>query len=98
MSKPTRLLYPSILIDRRVVALQRDLRRILRFYRRGTLSRLQCQVQGEAIINQSYNVMRSDIKTYLQKHGLLFMGDFTVLEQRLMETLTRWRKITDDFN
>ena len=78
--------------------MQRDLRRLLRFYRRGTLSRLQCQVQGEAVINQSYNVMRSDIKNYLQKHGLLFMGDFTQLEQRLMETLTRWRKITDDFN
>ena len=98
MSKPNRLLYPTVLIDRQVTKLQRDLRRLLRAYRKGTLNRLQCQVQGEAAINTAYTAIQCDIKTYLQKRGLLFMGDFTVLEQRLMETLTRWRKITDDFN
>ena len=77
MSKPSRYLYPSTLIDRRVVALQRDLRRLLRAYRKGTLNRLQCQVQGEAAINMAYAAMRSDIKVYLQRRGLLFMGDFT---------------------
>lgn len=98
MSKPNRLLYPALLIDRQIAVLQRSLIRLLRAYRKGTLNRLQCQVQGEAAINTAYTAMQCDIKTYLQKRGLLFMGDFTQIEQRLMEALMRWRRITDDFN
>lgn len=97
MSKPNRLLYPTVLIDRQVTKLQRDLRRLLRAYRKGTLNRLQCQVQGEAAINTAYTAIQCDIKTYLQKRGLLFMGDFTSLDERLLETLMRWRRLTDDF-
>ena len=97
MPKPKRLIYPTQLIDREAGRLQVQLRRIYRKFQRHHLNKLQCISEGEATIKAAFQKMKENIKNFCSKHGLIFDGDFTELEQGLNETLTSWRKIVDHF-
>ena len=97
MPKPKRLIYPTQLIDREAGRLQVQLRRIYRSYQRHHINKMHCLTDGEATIRAAFQKMQSNIKVFCSKHGLIFDGDFTELEQGLNETLTSWRKIVDYF-
>jgi hypothetical protein len=72
MPKLHRLFYPTELIDRQVIRLQRDLRNTYSLYRRGQLSQLQALLLGDTKITASFNQTLADIKKFLQKHNLSF--------------------------
>ena len=97
MPKPKRLIYPTQLIDREAGRLQVQLRRIYRKFQRHHLNKMQCLSEGEATINAAYQKMQSNIRVFCSKHGLIFDGDFSELEQGLNESLNSWRKIVDHF-
>ena len=96
-TKPKRLLYPIELIDRRVAVLQRDLRRLFRRYRRNELTKLQCLLDGEALIKQAFSQAEADVKAYVTKHGLIYEGNRNDLLQGLNQTLALWGHIVIDF-
>jgi hypothetical protein len=97
MPQPKRLIYPTQLIDREATMLQRDLRRIYHLYRVHHQNKLHCLGDGEAAIKAAYQKMQGNIKVWCSKHGLVFDGDFSELDQGLNETLTSWRKIVEHF-
>ena len=97
MPKPKRLIYPTQLIDREAGRLQVQLRRIYRKYQRHLINKLHCLSDGEAAIKAAYQKMQGNIKDFCSKHGLIYDGNFTELEQGLNETLNSWRKIVDHF-
>ena len=97
MSKPKRLLYPTSLIDREVARLQVALRRLYRQYKRREIGRVQCLVTGESTIRTAFNQAESNVKAYLTKHGLVFDGDPSELDETLQSTLMGWRRVVDRF-
>ena len=97
MPKPKRLIYPTQLIDWEAGRLQIQLRRIYRQYQRHHINKMHCLSDGEAIIRAAFEKMQRNIKVFCSKHGLVFDGDFSELEQGLAETLVSWRRIVDHF-
>jgi hypothetical protein len=96
-SRPLRLLYPRELIDRQVARLQRDLRRLYGRFRRGEITREEAWVEGEAAIKGSFAQAQADVAAYMQKHGVVWRGNFREIQQGLVDTLVSWRGIVDDF-
>lgn len=97
MPKTNRLIYPTDLIDREVGRLQVRLRRIYRSYQHHHINKVHCLADGEAIIRAAFQKMQSNIKVFCSKHGLVFDGDFSELEQGLNESLNSWRRIVEHF-
>jgi hypothetical protein len=95
--KLKRLIYPTQLIDREATRLQVQLRRIYRSYQRHHINKVLCLGDGEGAIKVAFQKMQVDVKDFCSKHGLIFDGDFTELEEGLNESLTSWRKIVDHF-
>jgi|DewCreStandDraft_4_1066084.scaffolds.fasta_scaffold02727_37 hypothetical protein len=93
---PKRLLYPTELVDRRVFRLQRELRLLLRRFRRGEISKLQLDADGQYAIQRSFKVAESDIRVWLEKRGLKFEGDRSELTVALEEALKRWQMVVAD--
>jgi hypothetical protein len=91
------LIYPTVLIDREVALLQRDLRRLYRSYRRHEVNRLYCLTDGEALIKAAFAKGEANVKLFLLKHGVTYEGNRAELEASLQSTLDSWRRIIGAF-
>lgn len=92
-----RLLFPVEQIDRNANVLKRDLRRVYRWYRRGWLSKVECDLAGVRVIRRSSGNMQLRVEAYVERFGLVFGGDVGFLLEAEQDAVLRWHRCVGDF-
>lgn len=95
--KPKRFLFPAERIDLNSARLQVELRRRYRSYRRSFITQFEAYRDGFAAIKRNSANMQFDVETQLNRLGLIFSGDFSLLQEAEQSALDSWRRVIADF-